>query len=141
MAMRQDRRAFGRRETNVLAWVRIDGRPRLRCYIRNITPKGAFLEFEPPTWLPFRFMVEIESDGTLFGCEIRHARQTGIGILFVPLDAVAEYRAKSHGARTGAAEWLGTGRSASPASSPATQGDADGSALAKRIRAAINTKD
>lgn len=55
--------------------------------VRNISVDGAFLELEPPSWLPFQFQLQIEGDPRLHTCELRHARPDGIGIRFY--DALA----------------------------------------------------
>lgn len=90
----------------MLAWIRIDGRPKLGCTVHNVTPAGAFLALTPPSWLPFKFVIEIEHDGTLLGCEIRHTRPTGIGVQFVPVETVTEYSAKSKESKTQEEEWM-----------------------------------
>ena len=75
-----DRRQFGRRETNVLGWIKIDGRPLVSCVVRNLSPKGAFLELAPPAWLPYRFQLLIEQSE--YACEIRHSLNMGVGVHF-----------------------------------------------------------
>jgi hypothetical protein len=124
----------------MLAWIRIDGRPKLGCHVRGITPAGAFLELTPPSWLPFKFVIEIEHDGTLLGCEIRHTRPTGIGVHFVPVETVTEFAAKSKQSRTQAEEWTANSMQARELPSSKTNGKAGGSSLPARVRATSNSK-
>lgn len=140
MTTRQERRVFGRRQTNILGWIKIDGRPKLRCSVRNVTPVGAFLELTPPSWLPFKFVLELESDGTVLGCEIRHTRSTGIGVQFVPSETVLEYAVTSRVHRNEEEEWLASPKSAPDAKPSTPDAKADKASLAGRIRGAISSK-
>ena len=81
--MNMERRQFGRRETMSGGWIKIPGRPRLACKIMNLTPKGALLDLQVPSWLPFRFELLIESDRSLHTCEIKHARPDKLGVYFL----------------------------------------------------------
>lgn len=139
MTVRQERRPFGRRETSVLAWIRIDGRPKLRCCVRNVTPIGAFLELTPPLWLPFKFTLEQEPTGTLLGCEIRHTTPTGIVVQFVLVETVAEYRAIAADSGIEEEEWRGNLRLSNDRKA---LGDdhAGGRSLVARVRASTGTK-
>jgi hypothetical protein len=77
-----ERRQFGRRNTNLNGWVRISGRPKLPCVIRNLTPKGALLEMEVPTWLPFQFELALEPGSEKLTCQVRHVLNGAIGVMF-----------------------------------------------------------
>lgn len=81
-----ERRQFGRRSTSINAWILAPGRPRLSCLVRNLSPKGAFLELNAPEWLPFRFELRIDGDGKRFVCELRHALSGGVGVTFCEED-------------------------------------------------------
>lgn len=81
--MSAERRQFGRRNTALHAWIRIPGRPPLACLVRNVSLKGALLEFDVPAWLPFRFQLVIEATRFEMDCEIRHQGHNGVGVLFV----------------------------------------------------------
>ena len=86
-----ERRQFGRRETLKHGTIRIAGRPGLPCRIRNACETGAFLELQPPSWLPFYFTLDIASNNRTFNCELRHARPNGIGVNFIaPSDILPE---------------------------------------------------
>lgn len=80
MSPPRERRKFGRRTTNILAWILVAGRPRLPCVVRNLTSVGAFCEMDPPGWLPLR--IELLLDDQLIPCELRHISLRGIGITF-----------------------------------------------------------
>ena len=87
MEVARERRQFGRRTTYTMAWIIVQGRPRLSCRIANISPKGAMLEFAVPKWLPFSFKLMIEGRSELVDCEIRHVGQHGIGVNFCELQS------------------------------------------------------
>jgi hypothetical protein len=82
MPTRQDRSQFGRRQTHLQAWLLVSGRSRIPCQIRNYSQKGAFIEIEVPSWLPFRFQLRIEGISDVLTCEIRHVTSHGIGVNF-----------------------------------------------------------
>ena len=84
---RIERRQFGRRNTNILGWIIVSGRPRIPCAIKNRSPKGAFLELPSSDWLPYRFQLALESDKNLYVCEVTHARANGVGVVFVKPEA------------------------------------------------------
>jgi hypothetical protein len=77
-----ERRQFGRRIKNIQGWIRVIGRPKIPCTVRNISPKGALLELDPPSWLPFRFELQLEPELNIIQCEIRHVLPHAIGVLF-----------------------------------------------------------
>lgn len=76
------RRQFGRRRTHEHGWVRIAGRPPLPCLVTNLSEKGAFLTFEPPSWMPLQFELLLATGGAPRLCELRHVRQEGGGVAF-----------------------------------------------------------
>ena len=69
---------------SALGWIVVAGRRELPCRIINLTPKGAFLEMQPPAWLPFSFELLRDGDPAAVRCEIRHVMPNGIGVRFVP---------------------------------------------------------
>ena len=77
-----ERRQFGRRNTNMNGWIKISGRPKLPCVIRNLTPKGALLEMEVPSWLPFQFELALEPANERLTCQVRHVLSGAIGVMF-----------------------------------------------------------
>jgi len=78
----QEKRRFGRRETNFAGWIRLPDRPSQYCTVRDISVGGAFIECEYPSLLPFRFLLEIPATNTTYDCEARHRRDNGLGVEF-----------------------------------------------------------
>ena len=78
-----ERRAFGRRQAEEHAIVRVAGRPLQRCVIRNISEGGALLDFGEPVWLPFSFRLQWEGTKREETCETRHQNGGRVGVLFV----------------------------------------------------------
>ena len=83
-----ERRAFGRRQTEEHAIVRVAGRPPMRCVIRNISGGGALLDFGEPVWLPFTFIVFWEGTKREETCEMKHQNGGRVGVSFVAKKAV-----------------------------------------------------
>lgn len=83
MAKQIERREFGRRQTGSSGWIRIPGRPRLPCRVLNETSKGALLELEVPSWLPFQFELLLDADKSVHTCEIRHSRPDRLGVYYI----------------------------------------------------------
>jgi hypothetical protein len=77
-----ERRAFGRRETQEHAVVRIAGRPPLRCVIRNISDGGALLDFGQDVWVPVQFRLIWEGTAREELCDIKHQNGPRIGVSF-----------------------------------------------------------
>lgn len=78
-----ERRQFGRRRTQLHAWVRVPGRPQYPCIVRDLSEGGAKLEFDDTSWLPARFHLTIDADGFESDCEVRHQDATHAGVEFV----------------------------------------------------------
>ena len=101
MAKQVERREFGRRQTGSTGWIRISGRPKLPCRIVNETPKGALLEMDVPSWLPFRFELVVDADKSVHTCEIRHSRPDRLGVYYVnPADQPVSRSAPTDARRT-----------------------------------------
>ena len=77
-----ERRAFGRRQTNDHAFVRIQGRPPVRCTIKNISEGGALLDFGSEVWLPYNFQLTWEVGNREEACEIKHRNGQFVGVFF-----------------------------------------------------------
>lgn len=106
-----ERRQFGRRQSRMHAWVRVPGRPPIACHVSNVSPAGAFLNFEPPGWMPFQFELTVPATGLHTTCELRHVRPYGVGVAFVT--AASQEAAKPVtrvGADSAVAEWIGIRR-------------------------------
>ena len=78
-----DRRQFGRRQNQLLAWISVPGRPRLPCSVKNISVGGALLALEKPHWLPFNFQLTIEATRFVTWCEVRHQAPGVVGVRFL----------------------------------------------------------
>jgi hypothetical protein len=77
-----ERRAFGRRQTSDHAIVRVQGRPSMRCVVKNISEGGALLDFGAEVWLPYNFQLVWETGGREEACEIKHRNGPFVGVLF-----------------------------------------------------------
>ena len=83
----EERRSFGRRDTCLTGWIKVRGRPRLYCKIRNRSSGGVFLECSPPAWLPIRFDLVLEDSNEVIHCEFRHYSTNGVGAAFCQPEA------------------------------------------------------
>jgi hypothetical protein len=79
----QDRRKFGRRDNCSEGWIRVRGKPRILCKVRNQTPAGAFLDCAEPRLLPFHFELILDGANEALYCEIRHTLSSGVGVFFI----------------------------------------------------------
>lgn len=78
-----ERRQFGRRQTYVHARIHPRGRPSLPCIMRDVSEGGALLQVAHPQWLPKRFRLIIEADGTETDCEVVHRTEDAVGVRFL----------------------------------------------------------
>ena len=76
-----EQRQFGRRQTYLHAWVRIDGRPRIPCLVENISTSGALLTFDHDVGLPFGFRLVFAAGATI-KCEVKHSSARRVGVYF-----------------------------------------------------------
>lgn len=105
-----DKRQFGRRTSQLHAWIHVPGRPRLACLVSNVSVKGAELTFETAqTGLPYFFTLSIEASKFETACEMRHQRGTAIGVEFVADTALAHAsETRDQGSAFGSArDWVG----------------------------------
>ena len=88
-----DRRTTGRREVRLSAHVKILGRARIACLVRNISSTGALIEFETVIGLPLAFRLDIDGDLFEAMCEICHQSGRLVGVQFTSnrQGAVAHY--------------------------------------------------
>ena len=82
-----ERRAFGRRQTEEHAIVRVAGSPPIRCVIRNISDGGALLDFGEPVWLPFTFRLLWEGTKREETSETKHQNGGRLGVSFIAKQA------------------------------------------------------
>lgn len=85
-----ERRQFGRRWTNILGWITVEGRPRLACHVKNFSEGGALLLVDRAVTLPFTFLLHIEAIDFKIGCEVRHRSEGHVGVRFISADLVSE---------------------------------------------------
>ena len=90
-----ERRAFGRRQSNDHAIVRVQGRPPVRCTVKNISETGALLDFGSEVWLPYNFKLAWEVGSRSEECEIKHRNGQFVGVFF-QRHASAEVTATPH---------------------------------------------
>ena len=102
-----ERRKFGRGTNCAQGWIRAQGRPLIVCKIQNQTPAGAFLAFQKPSWLPFRFELLMEDPNKILICEIRHVLSGGIGVHFIATATKADKAHRLSNSTTESDEWTG----------------------------------
>ena len=78
-----ERRQFGRRQTYVHARIHARGRPSVPCIMRDVSEGGALLLVDHPQWLPSRFRLKIEADGTEVECEVVRRIEDAVGVRFL----------------------------------------------------------
>lgn len=78
-----DRRAFGRRPTNLHAVIHIPRRPPIRCVVKDISEGGALLELAGAASLPMRISLVWDGSGVEARCEVRHVSGTRVGVQFI----------------------------------------------------------
>lgn len=79
---RAEKRQFGRRTTSIHGWIKITGRQRIPCMVRNISARGALLEVEGARSLPYKFALSIEPINFNSECEIKHRGDHSVGVFF-----------------------------------------------------------
>ena len=78
-----ERRLFGRRELTIHAWVQF-GRRREACTIRNLSDRGALIEFDGPAPSVNTMRLIVDFEGFEVDCDVRHRSGTAIGLFFRP---------------------------------------------------------
>ena len=82
MQKAQERRQFGRRDTRLEGWIEPVGRPRICCFVTNLSEVGALLELMDDLFLPYRFHLVVPARGIRSDCEIRHTSHRSVGVRF-----------------------------------------------------------
>jgi PilZ domain len=83
-----ERRQFGRRQTHLRGKIKLPGRGTRFCSVRNISHGGALLVFERAECMPFGFLLTIEGEQTVYGCEVRHHFGERVGVAFVDVSLI-----------------------------------------------------
>ena len=78
-----ERRQFGRRKTNLHAWISVQRRPKLSCTVLDLSVGGALLQLQKPSWVPYNFVLTIETTRFVTWCEVRHSRADAVGVRFL----------------------------------------------------------
>lgn len=78
-----ERRTFGRVATRRHGWIVVPGRPRIACLVSDLSVNGAQLELPEATWVPLWFTLVIDTANFSSHCEVRHQRESRIGVRFV----------------------------------------------------------
>lgn len=79
---RPEKRQFGRRTVLWHAWIKVAGRDREACIVRNFSVTGALLEFASETPAADRFQLAIDHFNFTAECYVRHRSRTGVGVYF-----------------------------------------------------------
>lgn len=82
----KDQPQFGRRELTQHAWIRVGRQQRLPCTIRDISLKGALLEFDGIAPYANRFRLIVDHKAFDIECDVRHRRSNALGVLFRMLE-------------------------------------------------------
>ena len=72
----------GRREVLLAAHVKVPGRERIPCVVRNISSTGALIEFDTAIALPQAFRLDIDADLFEAHCEVGQQRGRLFGVQF-----------------------------------------------------------
>jgi hypothetical protein len=77
-----EKRQFGRRNVVWHAWVKVAGRDRHPCIVRNFSVAGALLEFDGPVPAADRCVLIIDRFNFEANCFVRHRSKTAVGVYF-----------------------------------------------------------
>ena len=77
-----DRRQFARRQVALPGHIKIIGRARIPCFVRNISASGAFIELSDDIQLPPQFRLDIDGDLFETMCELKHQSGRHFGVEF-----------------------------------------------------------
>ena len=83
----EEKRKHQRTEANEPAYVSAGGSV-MRCIVRNISPDGAAIDVDNPSFVPAQFRLVIARDSSTHDCRMIWIREKRIGVAFVkPADA------------------------------------------------------
>lgn len=77
-----DRRQTPRHDIRLSAHVKVLGRARIPCIVRNISSTGARIEFYAAIALPQSFRLDIDDDLFEAHCDVRHQNGRIYGVQF-----------------------------------------------------------
>jgi PilZ domain len=77
----EEKRKYPRTEINEPAYVSANGSV-MSCVVRNISPQGAAIDVDNPTFVPSQFRLVMASDSSVYECRIAWIQQKRIGVTF-----------------------------------------------------------
>lgn len=84
-----DKRHSRRQVVSVRAEIEVLGRPRMVCWVRNISEGGALIDLVEKTGLPRSFGLRLANSSVVLECEITHATKNNYGVVFKPQDGIS----------------------------------------------------
>jgi hypothetical protein len=80
----EEKRKHPRTEIDEPAYVSANGSV-MSCVVRNISPEGAAIDVENPTFVPPRFRLVMAKDSTVYECKIIWIQRNRIGVAFTAM--------------------------------------------------------
>ena len=77
----EEKRKYPRTEINEPAYVSANGSV-MSCVVRNISPQGAAIDVDNPSFVPPKFRLVMASDSSVYECRIAWIQQKRIGVTF-----------------------------------------------------------
>jgi PilZ domain len=84
----EERRKYHRAEIDEPAYVTSEGSV-ISCTVRNISPEGAAIEVENPSFVPSQFRLVMARDSSSRECRVIWIQQKRIGLVFVDNQAAS----------------------------------------------------
>jgi hypothetical protein len=78
----EEKRRHQRTEINEPAYVSAGGSV-MHCMVRNISPDGAAIDVDNPSFVPNQFRLVMASDSSIHDCRVIWIREKRIGLAFV----------------------------------------------------------
>jgi hypothetical protein len=78
----EEKRKHQRTEINEPAYVSAGGSV-MHCMVRNISPDGAAIDVDNPSFVPNQFRLVMASDSSIHDCRVIWIREKRIGLAFV----------------------------------------------------------
>ena len=102
-----ERRQFGRRQTRFEGWILVPGKPRISCFVSNISETGARIELHDDIFLPYQFELELPDQHIRVTCETKHTGRRLCGVQFCSNTADETNGRKARSRITDADYWRG----------------------------------
>jgi hypothetical protein len=80
----EEKRKYPRTEINEPAYVSANGSV-MSCVVRNISPEGAAIDIENPTFVPPQFRLVMADGSSVRECRIAWIQQKRIGVTFAAM--------------------------------------------------------